>query len=279
MELLRILAPLVGAEAERGSLELAADIASRTNAQVLALHPEIDPLTSLAWLSGPGVTWTAELVQMLEESSQKRADQAKALVTEVRKVRALDEKSDALVFMRRRGLSIADIVSAQSASSDLAVFPDTGSAPDSQQAFQGALIAGQAPCLLVRNPHVFAGPIAIGWDGGVRAGRALRAAMPFARIAKKVLILHAPEGLSPRRQTDAAPAELCALLARQGLEAKVKIVHDQARDGVELLRAAADASLLACGAYGHSRAQEFFFGGATRSFLEAKGGPSLLLTH
>ncbi len=48
-----------------------------------------------------------------------------------------------------------------------------------------------------------------------------------------------------------------------------------------LLEAAGEigAGLFVAGAYGHSRAQEFVFGGATRAFLAASGSPALLLRH
>jgi len=39
------------------------------------------------------------------------------------------------------------------------------------------------------------------------------------------------------------------------------------------------AGLGVAGAWGHSRLRETVFGGATRSFLRGKDGPSLLLAH
>jgi nucleotide-binding universal stress UspA family protein len=39
------------------------------------------------------------------------------------------------------------------------------------------------------------------------------------------------------------------------------------------------STLLVAGAWGHSRLREAVFGGATRTFLACKDGPSLLLAH
>ena len=39
------------------------------------------------------------------------------------------------------------------------------------------------------------------------------------------------------------------------------------------------ANLLVAGAFGHPRLQEFIFGGATRTFLNAADAPSLFLSH
>ena len=39
------------------------------------------------------------------------------------------------------------------------------------------------------------------------------------------------------------------------------------------------AQLLVMGAFGHSRVREYLFGGVTRSMLEMRHGPALLLAH
>jgi nucleotide-binding universal stress UspA family protein len=74
---------------------------------------------------------------------------------------------------------------------------------------------------------------------------------------------------------------LHARLDRLGAPVKSHVIEADGQDGKLLLEAAAGlgASLFVAGAFGHSRAREFVFGGATRTFLNTTTSPALLLAH
>ena len=282
MDMLRVLAPVWGDESDLPCVQAAAAVASPSGAQILALAPEIDPLTTLAWAAGAGGYMSPDVVRLMQEGEEARAESARQAAATVRKALPVASREDAIVYSRVRGLNVFEIVADACAASDLAVFVD-GAAfrGERRQAFQSALISAGTPCLLVRNPDLVSGQIAVAWDGSAHAGRALRAAMPLIRARKQVTILHAPLALSQHRRRAAAPEDLLHLLTRQGIDANMPAICAGARDGSELLKAAGEigASLFVAGAFGHPRAQEFLFGGATQAFLDASNGPSLLLAH
>jgi len=69
-------------------------------------------------------------------------------------------------------------------------------------------------------------------------------------------------------------------LAKRGVACETQVVKGAGEAAPLLLKTAQEmgASLFVAGAYGHPRLQEFIFGGATRTFLNADA-PSLFLSH
>ena len=118
--------------------------------------------------------------------------------------------------------------------------------------------------------------MAVAWDGGKEASRAARLATPLLERAKKVVIVAAPKASS--RAFD--PERLKAYYAARSVAAEVMLLPDKGEAAPALLAAAASvgADILVAGAFGHPRLQEFIFGGATRTLLNADG-PSLFLSH
>jgi nucleotide-binding universal stress UspA family protein len=100
--------------------------------------------------------------------------------------------------------------------------------------------------------------------------------MPLLRKASEVVVLSAPTA-SPRRFD---PGRMTAFLAARGVTAKVKVLSEAGDPAPALIRAAkaAGADILVAGAFGHPRLQEYVFGGATRTFLNAEG-VSLFFSH
>ena len=49
--------------------------------------------------------------------------------------------------------------------------------------------------------------------------------------------------------------------------------------GVARIMNLANGEMLVAGAFGHPRFQQFIFGGATRTLMQADAGPSLFLSH
>ena len=114
--------------------------------------------------------------------------------------------------------------------------------------------------------------VLIGWNGSREATRAAHDALPFLRLARRV-ILCAVGG-----RLDAALDHASMMLKRHGVPAEPEAVEgsDTGAGEVLLARAAAHgADLLVMGAYGHSRLREFVFGGATHHALRQATLPVL----
>ena len=131
-----------------------------------------------------------------------------------------------------------------------------------------------SPAIVV--PESFAGKastdnIAIAWNGSPESIRALHAAMPLLRRAKKVTLLQGQRN-QPFSSVECLPAlDVCQWLAKSGI-CFSEVPFDAAPEdaGHKLLRKAhkVHADLLVMGAYGHSRFSEWVLGGATRYLLE-----------
>lgn len=119
--------------------------------------------------------------------------------------------------------------------------------------------------------------VAIAWDGGLAAARALRGSVPLLAGCETVQVLSVT-----REASDSfPPTEALRYLSRHGVEAE--LTELVCADSVEQTLAGEvdrlGVDLLVMGAYGHSPVREFLFGGVTRYFLADQGGPALLLAH
>jgi nucleotide-binding universal stress UspA family protein len=98
--------------------------------------------------------------------------------------------------------------------------------------------------------------------------------MPFLKAADDVTV-------AVFNDDEAGAKDVGAYLACHGIVASV-LRRDVSADGVaeELMRVAEAeaADLLVCGAYGHSRASEWIFGGVTRDLLD-HGRLCCLMAH
>jgi nucleotide-binding universal stress UspA family protein len=109
--------------------------------------------------------------------------------------------------------------------------------------------------------------IAIAWDHGRPAARAVGDALPLLRRAERVEIVTIT-GEKPIHSQSGG--RLVQHLAKHGIEAVITERHSHGKPIGEALEAYAieqAVDLLVMGAYGHSRAREFVLGGATRSVL------------
>jgi nucleotide-binding universal stress UspA family protein len=181
-----------------------------------------------------------------------------------------------------RGLRPALALSRHAALADLVVVAQESlqSGPVKELLDQ-ALLSDRAPVLIARgDPDRLAGPAAIAWDGSPQAGRAVRAALPVLAMAGAIHVLQCVTSLDPQAG-DPDIDLLNAYLKLHGVGAGVATMVEGPDAGAALIAAAEamQAGVLVAGAWGHSRLRETVFGGATRSFLRRKEGPSLLLAH
>ncbi|TGD97710.1 universal stress protein [Methylobacterium nonmethylotrophicum] len=139
----------------------------------------------------------------------------------------------------------------------------------SRETVEAALIGSGRPVLAVPRSHpAFAGRrILVAWDGSLQAARAANDALPLLRAADAVEIVSV--GDADDLLTTVPGAEFARHLARHGVAVTVSdlpqvgSIADTLRSHAGLVR----ADLMVMGAYRHSRAREFIFGGVTRSLL------------
>lgn len=181
-----------------------------------------------------------------------------------------------------RGLRPSLALSRHAALADLVVIAQEGlQAGVAMDMLGQALLADRAPVLIARSePERLAGPAAIAWDGSPQAGRAVRAALPLLAGASAIHVLQCVTTLD-RRAADPDIGLLNAYLELHGVGAGVATVVEGPDEGAALIAAAqaGEAGLFVAGAWGRSRLRETVFGGATRSFLGHRDGPSMVLAH
>ncbi|MDB5421155.1 MAG: universal stress protein UspA, partial [Brevundimonas sp.] len=144
--------------------------------------------------------------------------------------------------------------------------------------FQQLIADEQRPIIVARPGLDIEGVVAVAWDGGKEATRAVRTAVPLLEKAARVVIISAPSSSS----REFSPEALQAYLQARKVKAEILVQTGSGDAGPILLKAAkeAGANLLVAGAFGHPRLQEFIFGGTTRTLLNAEvDAPSLFLSH
>ena len=147
--------------------------------------------------------------------------------------------------------------------------------PNRADIFESALFSAGKPVLLVPDQPVVpaAGSSAvICWNASAEAASAVTAALPLLAGAKTVTVLTANAG---------DPSSFIEFLGRHGIAASVRSLSPALGEVGEALLAEAerlDAGIIVLGAYGHSRAREFIFGGVTRHVLH-HARTLLLLAH
>ncbi|WP_207485459.1 universal stress protein [Arenibaculum pallidiluteum] len=121
--------------------------------------------------------------------------------------------------------------------------------------------------------------VAVAWDGGSAAARAVAAALPFLHRADRIRVL-AAEVQNPSRSAD--PHHLAEYLGLHGVAASVHPVAAADRAVSRALvetAASLGCDLLVMGAYGHSRLREMMRGGVTQDILRAPQALPILMAH
>jgi len=267
----RIMVPIVGGDVDAGVLHAAEVLAAPFDAELAAIFTPADIAEVMPWM-GEGFMGGIQVsaIETLKEATAEGERFAR-------------EVFEACPYRRKTFTPmVSPIWSAlamESRLSDVVVFDDAagrGRGPLAET-FQQMVADEQRPVLVARRGLRVSGCIAVAWDGGKEASRAVRTALPLLQLAERVVILSAT-GVSSRAFD---PQRLKAFLAARGVEAQVEAIEGGGDVGRLLIESAlrVSADLLVAGAFGHPRLQEFIFGGATRSLLSATDAPSLFLSH
>ena len=266
-----VLTPLCGVEDDTRSLVAADALAGPFNARVVAAYVSADAAELMPWM-GEGFMGGVQIAAL--ESVRNAAEEGR-LVAESR-FAAADCARKTFIALET---PIAASLCGEARYADVAVFgPDAprGRGP-LVEAFQRILMEEGRPVLVAREPPSRDWTVAIAWDGGREAAGAVRRALPWLKIARRVVVLAAVKATP--RQYD--PQRLIDHLACHGVKADLDIIQQGHEPAPLILSAvkAAGAKMLIAGAFGHPRFQQFIFGGTTRALMQAEQGPSLFLSH
>ena len=147
-------------------------------------------------------------------------------------------------------------------------------------AFEAVLMNDRLPVILAGTSAYKNGLAVVAWDGSPQVARAVRMHLPVIKSANRVIIAQNEDDLKPGDQGPATSVgALQDWFANHGVEAETAAVTGPIGAGLLSLCETREADLLVAGAFGHSRAGEFLFGGASRSLLTAETAPALALSH
>ena len=109
-------------------------------------------------------------------------------------------------------------------------------------------------------------PAVVAWNGSYEAANAVRAALPLLKMASKVTVVQFAE----ERDRRFPSTNLVQYLSRHGVHAELEARTTSGEIDAALVSYAErhGAGIIVMGAYSHSRAGEFLFGGVTRALLK-----------
>jgi len=136
------------------------------------------------------------------------------------------------------------------------------------------LMEGGRPLVIASDeaPPATIGTIMVGWQEKPEAARALTAALPLLRIARRVILVE----IFRKRPVEPTLANLGRHLERHGIYAEVLEVQEPftpAEAALPALARKARADLLVVGGY----SKEMLFGGVTRTVIDGAAVPVFLL--
>ena len=146
------------------------------------------------------------------------------------------------------------------------------------------LLESGTPMLIV--PYTGAGAdlgrhVAVAWDGGREAARAVRDALPLLVEAEIVTVVRVTRRQREQSYEPPSHAALDGYLAAHGVRAQFSDAEGASDEVAERMLselANAGADLLVMGGYGHARAREVALGGMTRSILATMTVP-VFMSH
>lgn len=182
-------------------------------------------------------------------------------------------------ILQGRYLDARDKAVAGARASDMVVLPQARGALSSETGLIEAVLFGCGrPAIVVPNDWTkgaAARRIAVAWDGGGRAARAVGDALPLLAQADSVEIICVTEGAA----SDLAGSDIARHLSRRCRKLSLldlPIAHgDAGRTVLDHLAASGQTDLLVMGAFAHSRLFQLVLGGVTSLMLEEARLPVL----
>jgi nucleotide-binding universal stress UspA family protein len=280
-----ILTPLFGVPSDEAALATALAVARKFSAHLDVMHIRADPRTMIPYI-GEGMSGALieEMIASAEQQADERAQRVRQTfdswcekfglstgdaTTEGPNCTWMENIGRPDVCVARRG-RVADVVVIARAEGENAVTTIT-------ETLEAALMDSGSPLLVAPAgaPETVGAHVAVAWNGGLEAARAVTAAMPFLKAAEDVTIVTIDDPCPP----EATPEALAGYLASHGVNSQIRNPEAGGDSMSAILLATAggaDADLMVMGAYTHSRLRELVFGGVTYEVLAAADIPVLM---
>ena len=279
-----ILVHLDASPRSQARMKLAAEMAAEHKAHLTGLFA-IEILPSTLLTGDPGLFD----IRLADEMLEQMRERGKAAAQKVEKdFLAALRKYDIRGEWRVVEMTAADAVSLHARYADIVVVGQTDSdAPTRQEGPripEAAIMSCGRPVLVVPYigaPKTFGRNILVGWKSGREAARAVNDAIPLLRNARSVTVLAVDPEYGFSGDGDVPAADIALHLARHDIKATASHTPSGGVDeGDVLLNTASDqgTDLIVVGGYGRSRANEFVFGGVTRTLLKEMTVP-VLFSH
>jgi nucleotide-binding universal stress UspA family protein len=236
--------------------------------------------TAVARWGAPSGAFMGEVRAVVSKANSERLDMADAYRGEVERLaRAAGVSVETSVLQEDFTHLIQDFA-AQARLADLAVMQASDEFLSMLRgATEEVLFNSGGPVVVV--PQGWSGPAQperaiVAWDGGARASRALRDAVPLLSKAAQVEIVTIGGDPNPAKRIEGA--EIAPRVARHCRDVRLTSLPSGGDVG-EALRAHAAmtrADLIVMGAFAHNRLRQMVLGGVTRRMLEAPPVPTLM---
>jgi nucleotide-binding universal stress UspA family protein len=289
MSIRLVLIPLFGSEADSFCLRAGLAVAKRLSAHAEGLFVRIDPADAIPAI-GEGVS-PAVVIQLTQAAAAEMERQSAAARGAFEP--AFEESGVALADSPGQSAAPSarwieltgrrdEMIPRRARVSDLTVLarPHEQAPPELNAVLEATLFGAGRPLLIVPpgGAREFGRTIAIAWNGGTEAARAVGWALPFLETAGAV---HCLTAQTRRTHADVA-ADLAEYLEWRAIACVRHAVAAEEDEPVAaaLLRIAGEigADLLVMGGYGRTRLSELVLGGVTRHVL-AEAELPVLISH
>lgn len=286
MTIKTILAVVSADDVSRPVLDVASQIAGKSNAHVDVLHVRADP-RGLVPYTGEGMdgSMIEEIMEMTEREGGERAVQARQMFDVFQKemdVKQSDEAkwADTMTVSWKEEIGREDeVVAIRGRLYDLVVVgrPLKDAALPSPITLEAALLDTGRPIVIAppQAPQNTGSTVAVAWETSPESARALGDAMPLLEAAEKVILLAPDFGQPPLLEA----RDCVNRLLWHGVRAEVHGFDARTVEiGAAFLGAAQEvgANLLIKGAYSQSRLRQMILGGRTRHIIANTEIPVLL---
>ena len=243
-------------------LQLVLTLARACGAHIHCLH--VTPIQAFTVIDGFGAAYICqEIVDAFEEQAAKLRQRIEKQLRTEDVSWNYEEATDAVVPRLIQCAAFSDLII-------------SGREPKQREfggpavTLIGDLLAQIRTPLLVTGDRLVewdtCGPAVIAWNGSYEAANAVRSAIPLLKMAGETRVVE----FSEEKKAQFPSTILLEYLSRHGIHAQLETLEtsDPIDEALVSFAQIVDAGIVVMGAYGHSRAGEFLFGGVTRALIK-----------
>jgi nucleotide-binding universal stress UspA family protein len=282
-----ILIPMRGRPGDSGALETAAALGRHFDSHLCGLYPRLDIEAGMrATVSIGSRGLVRDWLKRVELEDAQSARHAQALFERMSLTHDIPSGKDPGThcpsgeWHEQIGDCVQVIIDA-ARFHDLVVCAPPSQDGQSRDELASIVAAAGRPVLLATDTpsRNILHTVVVAWKNTREAAHAVTAAMPLLQKAQRVVVMTANEGDQDLMECVNCAERLAQQLRWHGIKAEGQISVLEGRDAPRAVIDCAReiyADLLVMGAYGHSRAREFVFGGFTRHVLNGAPLPVFL---